>query len=89
MGTAARPTRLWEIANFGKTPASRMHGTSRGLARRRPSHALHACTQTQLLDQGTGWSDLAIALFRIVFLSLAGEQPKNCFSWFLQATTRA
>src|SRR5262245_27741553 len=89
---AVQPRRLRELTNFGTNPGNlRMHVyVPDGLASPPLVIALHGCTQTaDSYDQGTGWSHLADRLgFIAVFPEQqAGNNPNNCFSWFLPGDT--
>jgi feruloyl esterase len=85
----ARPPQLRELTGFGANPGNLRMFTY--APRHLPSEAplviaLHGCTQTaDEYDHGTGWSSLADRLgFAVVYpQQQPGNNPKNCFSWFL------
>ena len=89
------PIRLRELTGFGANPGN-LRMFSYAPADLPPNAplviALHGCTQTSdEYDHGTGWSSLADSLgFAVVYpQQQPANNPKNCFSGFCRATSRA
>ena len=85
--------RLRHISNFGTNPGNlQMHAYIPDGLSSTPALvvALHGCTQNaNSFDRGTGWSTLADRLgFGVIYPEQqTGNNPKNCFSWFLPNDT--